>query len=166
MRAGQELNRFGPPAGAPRGVQEIIYSHAFVALPPQSALVVSLAAGDASLWDVQLYNRAWYEALDCASRMGSLNHAQAHVDADGGVRVVIAHEDPGVANWLDSQGRDEVLATVRWWRPPATPAVSSQVVPAHSLASVLPAGTAMVDEAGRREQIAKRTAHAAWRFRT
>jgi hypothetical protein len=34
----------------------------------------------------------------------SCNGHQAHVDDDGRVRVVIAHADPGVPNWLDTEG--------------------------------------------------------------
>ena len=34
----------------------------------------------------------------------SLNGHQASIDEDGMLRVVIAHEDPGIANWLDTAG--------------------------------------------------------------
>ena len=77
MLAGQELNTFGAPAPAPRGVKDILYSHAGIALADDQALVVDLDHGGARLWDIQLYNRPWYEALDFANRITCLNHRLA-----------------------------------------------------------------------------------------
>jgi len=159
MRDGQEINTFGVPAGAPRGVQEIIYSHAFVALGADAAMVVEIES-DAPLWDIQLYNRVWYEPLDFAHRVTGLNHRQ--VRGPGPARVVIAGRDPGVANWLDTEGRDEVLATIRWWRPDAPPTVRSSL----TTLDALPGGLEVLDADGRRAQVAARTAHVGWRFRT
>jgi len=166
LRAGQVLNGFGPPAYVPRGVQDIVYSHAFVALPDDEALVVELDASDAELWDIQLYNRAWYEALDYAGRVTSLNHRLARIDEDGRARIVISGTDPGIGNWLDTSGRTEVMATIRWWRPPAMPTLRTEQVPLARLADVLPSGTPRVDAAARREQVRRRAAHTAWRYRT
>jgi len=160
MRDGQQVNAFGTPAGAPRGVQEIIYSHAFVALGADEAMVVEVEPDDAPLWDIQLYNRVWYEPLDFAHRVTGLNHRQ--VRGSGPVRVVIAGTDPGVANWLDTEGRDEVLATIRWWRPTSGPTVRSWL----TTLDALPAGLDVLDRDGRRDQVAARTAHVGWRFRT
>jgi hypothetical protein len=162
MRSGQELNTFSPPAGAARGVQEIIYSHAFVALGAGEALLVELEGRDAKLWDIQLYNRTWYEPLDFANRVTSLNHRQVRSGEDGSVQVVIAGRDPGVVNWLDSEGRDEVLATVRWWRPEHGPTVRSRIIAVASL----PAEMSVVDPDSRRAEIRGRSAHVGWRFRT
>jgi hypothetical protein len=162
MRQGQELNTFSPPAGAARGVQDIIYSHAFVALGADDAMVVALDGRDAALWDIQLYNRAWYEPLDFANRVTSLNHRQVRSNPDGSVDVVIAGSDPGVANWLDTEGRGEVLATVRWLRPESPPSVRSLVTDRGSL----PGDLEIVDAGARREEIKRRTAHVGWRFRT
>ncbi|MGH9025778.1 MAG: hypothetical protein ACRDWD_06650, partial [Acidimicrobiia bacterium] len=52
-----------------------------------------------------LYNEAWFESLDIANRVVNLNGHQMHVDDDGKWRVVVAHYDPGVPNWLDTEGR-------------------------------------------------------------
>lgn len=166
LRARQELNRFGRPSFDARGVGEIVYSHAFVALGDGEAMVVELDPADADLWGVQLFNRAWYEPLDFVHRQTSLNHRQVAPDPDGRVRIVIAGTDPGVANWLDTEGRAEVLATIRWFRPPAEPFVGSTVVPLDGLAGALPEGTARCDGSDRRAQLAARSRHASWRFRT
>jgi hypothetical protein len=166
LRAQQQPNEFGTPAYVGRGVQDIMYSHSFVALEGHEALVLELDASDAELWGVQLYNRVWYEPLDYANRAASRNHRQVAVDADGHVRLVLSGSDPGVANWLDTEERAEVLCTIRWFRPPSPPLVRAEVVDLEDLAGLLPAGTAMVDDDARRVEIAARAAHAGWRYRT
>lgn len=159
LRAGQERNVFGAPAYVGRGVQDIVYSHAFVAVEAGHALVVELDPSDADLWGAQLYNRTWYEPLDYAHRVASRNHRQVAADADGRVRLVLCGTDPGHPNWLDTEGRDEVLCTLRWFRPPSTPFVAARVAPIGEI-------TATVDTAQRQREISARSAHAAWRYRT
>ena len=44
------------------------------------------------------------QTLDYTRGQISLNRNQIESEADGTYRIVIAHEDPGVANWLDVQG--------------------------------------------------------------
>ena len=161
LRAAGKANTFGVPAPAGRGVQDVLYSHAFVAIDVDEALVAELRPPPDQLWDIQLYNRAWYEALDFRHRLTCLNHRLARRSGDDTVRVVIAAQDPGCANWLDTEGRDEVLATIRWWHPPGTPAVSQQVVPIAGIPDLPP-----VTPQQRRDEIAQRTAHTAWRYRT
>jgi hypothetical protein len=166
LRRAGEPNAFSDPAFVGRGVRDLQYSHAFVSLHDGDALVVEIDPSDASMWDVMLYNCAWYEALDFATRVTSLNHRQVQHDADGRVRIVVSNTDPGVANWLDTEGRAEVLATIRWFRPPAQPTVRAQLVPRARLTEHLPPGTATVDAPARRDQVRRRAAHTAWRYRT
>ena len=166
LRDAQEPNQFGTPGVSGRGVQDIIYSHGFVRLHDDEALILELDPHAAALWGVSSYTRAWYEPLDYATRVTSRNHRQVVADDDGRVRVVLAGRDPGTANWLDTQGREEVLTTVRWFRPPENPTVGVEVVPLAALAAHLPDGHPLVDDGGRREEIAGRAAHVAWRYRT
>jgi hypothetical protein len=158
LRKQQEMNVFGTPAYVGRGVQDIMYSHSFVSLADDEALVVELGVGRVELWGVQLYNRAWYEPLDYAHRVASRNHRQVEVDSDGLVRLVLCGTDPGHANWLDTEGRDEVLCTIRWFRPSSTPTVRTERAPLVK--------TTVVDSEARKREIAARAAHAGWRYRT
>jgi hypothetical protein len=160
MLGDQPANTFGPPAPAGRGVLDILYSHAGVSLADDEALVLAIHQDDAPMWDVQLYNRPWYEALDFANRVTCVNHRLARVDDDGTVRIAIAKHDPGVANWLDTEGRTDVLATIRWWRATSTPRLDFAVVPVASLD--LP----VVDPPTRLDDIRRRSSHIAWRYRT
>jgi hypothetical protein len=159
-------NVFNEPRPEGRGVQDIMYAHAFVDVAPEEAMLLSLDAADAPMWDVGVYNRAWYEPLDYANGVTSLNHRQVHVDDDGAVRVVVAGRDPGIANWLSTEARDEVLCTIRWIRPPAQPALRYERVALADLDRHLPPGTARTDPDARHAQVAARAAHVAWRFRT
>ena len=166
MRDAQSPNEFGVPGVSGRGVQDIIYSHGFVSLQDDEALILELDPDAATLWGASSYTRAWYEPLDYATRVTSRNHRQVAADDDGVVRVVLAGRDPGTANWLDTEGRTEVLTTVRWFRPPDTPTVRAEVVPFAELMARLPEGHPMVDEDARCAEIAGRAAHVAWRYRT
>jgi hypothetical protein len=166
MRDAQEPNQFGVPDVSGRGVQDIIYSHGFLRLRDDEALVLELDPSDATLWGVGCYNLGWYEPLDYATRVTSRNHRQVVPDGDGMVRVVLAGRDPGTANWLDTAGRSELLTTVRWFRPPETPTVRAEVVPVAELDAHLPEDHPMIDADARADEIRARAAHVAWRFRT
>ena len=64
----------------------------------------------------------------------SLNRAQTVAEPDGSIRIVIAHRDPGVANWLSTEGRAFGLVYWRFMLPEGpidTP--TAEVVPAGSL---------------------------------
>ena len=100
------------------------------------------------------------------NRQTSLNGHQLRKDADGLVRVVIAHEDPGVPNWLDTAGHLEGILQYRyvWTRNEPAPRVRS--VPFEELRRVLPHDTPHVTPAERRCAVAGRQAHVARRERT
>jgi hypothetical protein len=51
------------------------------------------------------------------------------VDDDGKVRVVVAHQDPGVANWLDTAGHSEGPIILRCVRTDTAPVPTTRVVP-------------------------------------
>ena len=72
-------------------------------LAPDEALLVEVAPPQGLYWSYSLGN-PWWETIDYGAHQSSLNGHQASVDDDGTLRVVIAHEDPGVANWLDTAG--------------------------------------------------------------
>jgi hypothetical protein len=166
LRGKHGVNAFSEPAPVARGVQDVLYSHAFVALADDEAMLVSFQAAPDESWDFQLYSRHWYEALDFRYRSTTTNHRLAARGADGGVHAVISARDPGWPNWLDTQGRAEVLATLRWWHPRTAPQVTYEILPASQLNERLPADVARIDAAARTQEIRNRAAHAAWRYRT
>ena len=55
----------------------------------------------------------WGTTLDIVDRTGSLNKAQSVPNDDGSYTYVISPTDPGVANWIDSDGLREGILTLR-----------------------------------------------------
>jgi hypothetical protein len=166
-RAGQRDNEFGGGYDVQRGLKAAKYAFCFFDLAPDEALVVDCDIPDSRYWSFHLYNLAWWEALEYAARVTSLNHTQTRVSDDGRVRVVVAHEDPGVPNWLDTEGRREALLTLRWFWPNGDPpSPSTRVVKLADARDALPDDTPVVDAVARRAEIKARRDHIAWRFRS
>jgi hypothetical protein len=147
-------------------VQDIIYSHGFVALADGEAMIVELDPAAAALWGISSYTPTWYEPLDYATRVTSRNHRQVVTDSDGLVRVVLAAVDTGTANWLDTAGRPDLLTTARWFRPPESPTIRSEIVPLADLDAHLPDDHPRVDAMQRADELRSRAAHVSWRYRT
>lgn len=81
-------------------------------LGPGEAFVVDVGDGGAEYFTVPLSN-IWGTTLELVDRTGSLNKAQSTPNDDGSYTYVIAPTDPGVANWIDSDGLDEGILTLR-----------------------------------------------------
>lgn len=118
-----------PPGDHPLAAADAAYSMAPYLLGPDEALVVTGRWPRCRFANVSLWNRH-LQTYDYARRRVSLNRAQTEVGRDGSFRVVLAHDDPGVANWLDTEGRPFGLLFWRYVLPEGpieTPAAS--VVP-------------------------------------
>jgi hypothetical protein len=81
-------------------------------LKPDEAFVVDVGDGGAEYFTVPLSN-IWGTTLELVDRTGSLNKAQSVANEDGTYTYVIAATDPGVANWIDSDGLSEGILTLR-----------------------------------------------------
>jgi len=162
----QPPNTMGTPRHNAGGSTRIRYSFGFYELALDEALVIEASPPDARFWDIQLYTMGWFEPFDYANRTTSLNHTQGRLSSDGGFRAVLAHHDPGVANWLDTEGRPEGMITHRWIDTRSEPSIRARVVPFAAVRGHLPADTAAVGEAERRDEIRRRQDHIAWRYRT
>ncbi len=127
------------------------------------ALVIELEPPRAHYWSVCLGN-AWYQLIEYSHHQTSLNGSQAGVDADGRCRFVLAHGDPGVANWLDPAGHTEGVVVFRWLLAEQAPLPSTMLVPRSEIDRYLPAGTARVTPQQRQDAIERRVANVARRF--
>ena len=56
------------------------------------------------------------ESLDYRYFTISLNKHTARTGQDGSVRLVVAHEDPGVDNWIETAGHSQGTMCFRWIR--------------------------------------------------
>ncbi|MFP6665592.1 MAG: hypothetical protein VCC00_15475 [Deltaproteobacteria bacterium] len=113
----------------------------------------------------------WGESLEYANRVGSRNGFQSHIASDGRMRWVIAHEDPGIQNWVDTSGHREVFVAPRWAfsETPAKedwPTVTCRKIAATELRASLPADTPEFSPEQRRAEIAIRQRHVRRRFRS
>ncbi|MET0547186.1 MAG: DUF1214 domain-containing protein [Caulobacterales bacterium] len=63
-------------------------------------------------WSVQLGD-VWSRSLGFWERHSSVNMAEAKLDSDGKLRMVITQKDPGVANWLDPASRRQGTVVFR-----------------------------------------------------
>lgn len=81
-----------------------VYSMAPFLLEPGQALVMRGRFPKCRFANVVLWNR-YLQTLDYRHRRTSLNRKQTVLESDGGFRIVIAGSDPGVPNWLDTEGR-------------------------------------------------------------
>ncbi len=132
-------------------------------LGPDEALVVEVEPPDGLYWSYSLGN-PWWETIDYARHQSSLNGYQAVADDDGLLRVVIAHEDPGVANWLDTAGHSAGPVILRCVRTDTAPVPTTRVVPFADVAATLPSGTQQVSPEERRAVIEARRLAVSKRF--
>ncbi len=108
-------------------------------IAPDEALVVEVEPPEGLYWSYSIGN-PWWETIDYARHQSSLNGHQAIVDDDGMLRVVIAHTDPGIANWLDTAGHSEGPVILRCVRTEMPTVPTTRVVKMTDVANALPAG--------------------------
>ncbi len=128
---------------------------------PDAAILVEFTPPVCHHWSVSLANYFW-ESVDFATRQTSLNGHQAHLDADGVFRAVIAHEDPGVPNWLDAAGHLRGSLAARFLFPESPPEPVLRRVKLADVRAELPADTPRVDAAARAALLQRRR-RAVWR---
>ena len=85
------------------GDPNILYYHGYWELADDEAMVVDARLPECEFWNFQVDNY-WMESLDYFRHRIHLNNHGARRNADGSVTIVIAHRDPGQANWLTTAG--------------------------------------------------------------
>jgi uncharacterized protein (DUF779 family) len=124
-------------------------------------MVWQLESDEALIAEMDMHDGFWIfgmggvfgGSMDFLYRPVSYTPARTAVDADNVVRLVIAHDDPGIANWLDTQGFSNGNLTYRnlMSQNPAT--FRTRLVKRAQLLEALPAGTAMVTPEQRTAQL-------------
>jgi len=106
-------NRFG-------GLADMAYYHSYWRLADHEALVIDASPPPCDHWNFQLNNH-WMESLDYRYFRIHVNSATAQTRPGGSVRVVVAHRDPGVPNWIETAGHSFGTMCWRWVRPVGEP---------------------------------------------
>lgn len=112
-------NRFG-------GLKDIAYYHSYWRLADDEALVIEATPPPCDHWNFQLNNH-WMESLDYRFHRIHLNSATAIPRPDGSIRVIVAHRDPGLPNWIETVGHRFGTMCFRWVRPSLPPGVEPPV---------------------------------------
>ncbi len=116
-------------------------------LGADEALIVEFEAHD-GLWMFTNMG-VFFNSMDYLYRPVSYTPSRTQTDTDGRIRLVMAHRDPEVHNWLDTQGFERGNLTYRHMLDSRPAVLNTRVVKYDELTSVLPAGTAMVTAAQR-----------------
>lgn len=112
-------------------------------LKADEALVIEIDRPKARYWNLHLGD-VWWQVTDFTYHQSSLNGHQVAFDSDGKARIVIAAQDPGVANWLDTGGISKGVALLRCYFTDNYPTPAARVVNMRDLRTELPADTAMI----------------------
>ncbi|MGE0386365.1 MAG: DUF1214 domain-containing protein [Gammaproteobacteria bacterium] len=126
-----------------------VYLEGIYDLAPDEALILDTALPRTCRYWSFLLTDDLFATVDWMNRQSSLNGYQARVDADGRFRAVIAMQDPGVPNWLDTGGYGQGLIQGRWNKADSAPQPVLTKVKLGDLRRHLPADTPVVTPAER-----------------
>ena len=127
-RHSNELPRFDPQVSlAAGGDPNIAYYHSHWALAEDEALLIEVTPPECEYWNFQL-NNYWMESLDYRHFTIHTNKHLAHYEEDGSVRLIIAHEDPGRPNWIETAGHMSGTMCFRWVRADDHPQPRTRLV--------------------------------------
>lgn len=111
-------------------------------LADDEALIVEFDAHD-GLW--MLTNMGvFFNSMDYLYRPVSYTPSRTKVDGDGRIRLVMAHRDPHVHNWLDTQGFSRGNLTYRHMLDGDPAVLQTKVIKHDDIAHALPPDTATV----------------------
>lgn len=122
---------------------------------PDEAVVIEFTPPRCRMWSVALCS-FWFESLEFGQRQTSLNGHWAELDDDGAFRGVVTHEDPGVPNWIDTEGNTRGTLAVRFLFADETPRPRISVVKLAELSEHLPVGTRRITREERDAVLARR----------
>lgn len=109
------VNTMVAPRLTPGGLSTQYSSAGHFDLRPDQALLITAPVTDAPYLGFQL-GSMWYISLDYINHQTSLNATQAQADPDGKVRIVVADQNPGVTNWVETLGHRRGFLQYRWQR--------------------------------------------------
>lgn len=125
---GNELPMFDPEVSLQAGGDpNIAYYHSFWAVARDEALLIEVIPPECEYWNFQL-NNYWMESLDYRHHRIHTNKHLAEYAADGSVRLIVAHVDPGLPNWLETAGHSFGTMCFRWVRAREHPQPQTRLV--------------------------------------
>jgi hypothetical protein len=115
--------------GEMMGDPDLNYRPGYWKLPPEEAMVIEFVppVSRCGYWSFVICNY-WQESLDYRYRPTKLNAAEATYEDDGSVRIVVAHDNPGTPNWIDTESHTEGTMLLRFLMTDAPVDVTTKVV--------------------------------------
>lgn len=101
-----------PPGDFGLAAYDAHYSMAPFFINKDEALVITGRWPDCRFANVCLWNR-FQQTYDYINRNASLNRAQTRLENDGSFKIILANQDPGHPNWIDTEGN---LFGLVFWR--------------------------------------------------
>jgi len=129
-------------------------AHMIWRLEPDEALIVEMNWHD-GFWIFGM-GGAFVGSMDFLHRPTSYTPARTRVDSDGVVRLILAHDDPGVHNWLDTQGFSDGNLTYRNLMSQNPAMFRTRLVKRSDVLQHLPEDTAMITPDERAEMLRTR----------
>lgn len=138
------------------GVQNQVYQEGLYDISLSEAMIVKVKVPQVCrYWNFQTADRLWH-THEFHYAQSSLNGYVDRADSDGWTRLVLAHEDPGVANWIDLTHVEKGYMLMRWTACNETPVPEVKKVAFEDIDKYLPADTKRVTPEQRDEDLRKR----------
>ena len=108
---------------------QIRYLDGLVEINPDQTLILEFDTKDEPTYWSWVLQNVWGETPDWRDRPIVLNNRDVERDSSGRVRIIVAHSDPGQANWMDMSGHSRLLLSLRWRGKSPLPIVTTRVAP-------------------------------------
>lgn len=135
-------------------VRQKYLMHVFTLADDEALVIETELPSKVHYWSVQVFD-AFFGGIENVYQRSAANHEAFSIDRDGRVRIVVAAEDPGVANWLTTGGWPRGGMMWRWNDANIYPQPTVRKLKIAQLRAALPADTPQFDAAQRQAQLRK-----------
>lgn len=157
------INDFGDALQRGHSTKPSMITQGRYQLADDEALIFNILPQGAEYMSLSVTS-PWLISRNTVSKSGTRTGCQSHQNADGTYTYIVSHRDPGVANWMDTDGLHEGCMAMRWegmHAPVADPhdaTTGARVVKLDMIRSALPADFPSVGPAERAAELAGREA--------
>ncbi len=121
----EKLNQIEEPFAQPLVsygwvASDAAYAMGSFSLADDEVLILEGRSPECAFWNVCLWNE-FLQTYDYRYATVTLNGGQTRLGDDGTWRIAIAAEDPGIPNWLCTQGHPKGRIWFRWFLAESTP---------------------------------------------
>lgn len=106
--------------GGAHGDPNMFFYMGYWELAEDEVLIVEATPPECQYWNFQL-NNYWMESLDYRYHTIHYNKHTTEYRRDGSFRLVVAHQDPGLPNWVDTAGHRRGTMALRWAKATSHP---------------------------------------------